>query len=186
VVDLGVPVYDLIMGAVVLLSIVYGISRGFIWQLASLSSLVLSCWAAVRWSPSLAPVLSREEPWNRWLAMLIIFVLCSLVVWLVFQVITKWLQQVRLEGFDRQMGAIFGLIKGVLFCLVITFFSITLSVNTRSLVLASRSGPFIARLIPNAVAILPEEIRTSIGEYLNEFEAQLEAAPLVPDPAAGD
>lgn len=185
-VDLGVPFYDLLMGAVLLLSIVYGISRGFIWQLASLSSLILSCWAAVRWSPGLAPILSRQEPWNRWLAMLIIFVLCSLVVWLVFQAIAKWLQKVRLEGFDRQMGAIFGLIKGVLFCLVITFFSITLSVSTRSIVLESRSGPFLARLIPNAVAILPEEVRTSIGEYLDEFEAQLEVAPLAPDPAASD
>lgn len=185
-VDLGVPFYDLLMGAVMLLSIVYGISRGFIWQLASLSSLVLSCWAAVRWSSSLAPILSRQEPWNRWLAMLIIFVLCSLVVWLVFQAIAKWLQKIRLEGFDRQMGAIFGLIKGVLFCLVITFFSITLSVSTRSIVLESRSGPFLARLIPNAVAILPEEVRTSIGEYLDEFEAQLETAPLPPNPAASD
>jgi membrane protein required for colicin V production len=178
--DIGVPIYDLLMGAVLLISIVYGISRGFLWQLASLSSLILSCWAAIRWSPGLASLISNQEPWNRWLAMLIIFIFCSLVVWLVFRVITQWLQRVRLEGFDRQMGALFGLIKGVLFCLIITFFSVTLSVSTRSIVMESRSGPWLARLIPNAVAVLPEEIRAPIGEYLEEFESQLEAAPLKP------
>jgi membrane protein required for colicin V production len=155
-------------------------SRGFFWQLASLSSLILSCWAAIRWSPGLASLISNQEPWNRWLAMLIIFVLCSLVVWLVFQAITQWLQRVRLEGFDRQMGALFGLIKGVLFCLIVTFFSLTLSASTRALVMESRSGPWLAKLIPNAVAVLPEEIRAPIGEYLKEFESQLEAAPLAP------
>lgn len=177
--DIGVPIYDLLMAAVLLISIVYGISRGFVWQLASLSSIVLSCWAAIRWSPGLASLLSNREPWNRWLAMLIIFIFCSLIVWLVFQVIARWLERVRLEGFDRQMGALFGLIKGILFCLIITFFSVTLSASTRSIVMESRSGPWLARLIPNAVSVLPEEIRAPIGEYLDDFESQLEA-PLIP------
>ncbi len=176
-VDLGIPIYDLVMGAVVLFSVVYGITRGFIWQLASLSSLILSCWAAVRWSPDLAPIISRQEPWNRWVAMLVIFIFCSLIVWLIFQVLSKWLRRAHLEGFDRQMGAVFGLMKGILFCLVITFFSVTLFTSTRSLVLTSRSGPIIARLIPRVVVVLPQEIRTAVGEYLDEFEAQFQAPP---------
>lgn len=176
-VDLGIPIYDLVMGAVVLFSIVYGMSRGFIWQLASLSSLILSCWAAVRWSPALARIISHQEPWNRWVAMLLIFVFCSLIVWLIFQVVGKWLRRVHLEGFDRQMGAVFGLLKGILICLVITFFSVTLFTSTRSLVLTSRSGPIIARLIPKVAVLLPKEIRTSVGEYLDEFETQIQAPP---------
>ncbi|MGQ9563310.1 MAG: CvpA family protein [Thermogutta sp.] len=178
--DIGVPIYDLLMGAVLLISIIYGVSRGFVWQLASLTSLVLSCWAAIRWSPALAPILSREEPWNRWLAMFLIFVFCSLIIWLVFQAIARWLKRVQLEGFDRQIGALFGLIKGILFCLIITFFSITLSAGTRSVVMQSRSGPWFARLLPIAMAILPEEVRAPAGEYLEDVKERLETAPLPP------
>lgn len=174
---LDIPIYDIIMAAVLLFTVVYGAIRGFVWQMASLLALVLSCWAAIRWSPILALVITTEAPWNRYAAMLIIFVVCSLIIWLLFRVIAKWLERVRLEGFDRQMGALFGLLKGVLFCLIITFFGVSLSAGTRRLVFESRSGVFLAGLIPKAVSILPEELRQPIGEYLKEFQDRLQAVP---------
>ena len=45
--------------------------------------------------------------------------------------VSEWakrtIDRLKLKEFDRQIGAIFGLAKGVLWCAVITFFTVTLS-----------------------------------------------------------
>ncbi|MGB9688388.1 CvpA family protein [Thermogutta sp.] len=176
----GIPIYDLVIGLIILWTTVYGAIRGFAWQVASLSSLVVSAWAAVRWSPTVAPYLSREEPWNRYLAMLLIFIVCSLIIWLLFRYVAQWIQRVRLEGFDRQMGALLGLAKGILLCFVLTFFAITLSEGTKRLVLESHSGPWVAALLPRAVRILPPEVRNSVGETIQKFKEQFSEPPALP------
>lgn len=176
----GIPIYDILLGLILLWTTVYGAIRGFAWQVASLSSLLVSAWVAVRWSPLLAPYLSREAPWNRYLAILVLFVLCSLVIWLAFRYVSQAIQRIRLEGFDRQMGALLGLAKGIVLCLVLTFFALTLSEGTKRLVLESHSGPWVAALIPRAVQVLPPEIRQSVGESIRKFEETL-GAPPAPD-----
>ena len=77
----------------------------------------------------------------------------------------------KLKEFDRQLGAIFGLAKGVLYCVIITFFAVTLSEPARQSVLQSRSGDFIARGIRHANPMLPEDIRTWLGKYIDELDA---------------
>lgn len=177
----GIPLYDILLGLILLGTMVHGAIRGFAWQVASLSSLIVSAWVAVRWSPLLAPYLSRESPWNRYLAILVLFVLCSLLIWSGFRYVSRAIQRVRLEGFDRQMGALLGLAKGIVLCLLLTFFALTLSEGTKRFVLESRSGPWVAALIPQAARILPPEIRQSVGESIRKFEQALRERPPAPD-----
>jgi len=84
------------------------------------------------------------------------------------------IDRVKLREFDRQLGALFGLAKGVLFCLVITFFAVTLSESARQMVLKSHSGDAIARLTRNAKGILPEDIRAVVGKYIDELDQKLD------------
>jgi len=76
--------------------------------------------------------------------------------------------------FDRQMGALFGLVKGVLWCLLITFFAVTLSETTRQWVLQSRSGYYTALLIQHGTPILPEDVRNVLGKYIKRLDEGLE------------
>ena len=69
------------------------------------------------------------------------------------------IDRVRLREFDRQMGALFGAAKGILLCVAITFFAVTLSAQARSAVLRSRSGHVIALFLDRADAMVPR--RTS-------------------------
>ena len=101
------------------------------WQIASLTSLIVSSTMAVHFGGRLAPYLSAEEPWNRFVAMLVLYLLTSLAIWLAFRVVAKAISRVQLKDFDRQAGALFGAAKGVLWCLVITFFAVTLSESAR-------------------------------------------------------
>ena len=71
------------------------------------------------------------------------------------------------------MGALFGLLKGVALCLVLTFFAVTLSEKSRSAVLDSKSGFYTAKLIKHAGPVLPDEVKDVIGKYIDELERGL-------------
>ena len=166
--------YDLLMVVILVLATVFGAWKGMAWQIASLASLVVSYLVAVGFCGQVAPYISQHEPWNRFLAMLILFLATSLAIWLAFRLVAGFIDRVKLKEFDRQMGALFGLTKGVLFCLLITFFAVTLSEGSRQAVLNSHSGKFTARLIQRAGPAMPQEVRDSLGKYIDEFERKLD------------
>lgn len=166
--------YDVLMLAVLILAALFGLWKGMAWQLASLASLVLSCLVALRCSGPLAPYISGRQPWNRFLAMLILYLATSLAIWLVFRLVAGIIDRVQLKEFDRQMGALFGLAKGVLLCLVITFFAVTLSENSRQSVLRSHSGKYIALFIQRAAPAMPKEVRDLLGRYIDELDQRLD------------
>lgn len=168
--------YDLLMLVILVLATVFGAWKGMAWQIASLASLVVSYLVAMQFSPHVAPYISSHEPWNRFLAILILFLATSLAIWILFRMVADFIDRVKLKEFDRQMGALFGLAKGVLFCLLITFFAVTLSEGSRQAVLNSHSGKFTARLIQRAGPLMPEELRDSLGKYIDEFERKLDPA----------
>ena len=166
--------YDIFMVAILVLATMFGAYKGMAWQLASIASLVLSTMVAIHCSGPLAPMVSVEAPWNRFIAMLILFLITSMTVWVIFRVVAGAIDRVQLREFDRQIGALFGLAKGVLLCLVITFFAVTLSEPARQSVLKARSGYYIALLIRRAAPVLPEEVRGVLGEYIDELDRKLD------------
>jgi membrane protein required for colicin V production len=179
------PTYDLALLAVIVATTVYGFWKGMAWQLASLGSFALSYMAALKFSDQLAPLLSKEAPWNRFLAMLVIYLATSMVIWLVFRVVSNFIARVQLKEFDRQVGGLFGLAKGVLLATVITFFAVTLSADAREMVLKSRSGYYIAVFIHRATPVMPKEVRTLLEPYIDRLDKGLDPrAPLAP-PTSG-
>ncbi|NLX95344.1 MAG: CvpA family protein [Rhodopirellula sp.] len=168
--------YDIFMAAIVVLTALFGAWKGMAWQLASLASLVVSFMVAAQFSGELAPYISRQEPWNRFVAMLLLYAATSAAIWLVFRVVAGVIDRVRLREFDRQMGALFGLAKGVLLCVVITFFAVTLSETGRQAVLQTRSGYYISLLVQRATPVMPEEIRNVLGKYIDELDRRLDPA----------
>lgn len=177
--DLAIHPYDIVMLAILGLTTLFGLWKGMAWQVASVASFVLSYVVAANGSAALAPYVSSREPWNRVLAMLILFVATSLAVWLVFRLVAGMIDRVRLKAFDRQIGALFGVVKGALLCLVVTFFAVTLSETLRQNVLQSKSGYYITVLIDRVKPVLPEEVRDVIGQYIDELDQKLQSPPPV-------
>ena len=136
--------YDILMLVILAGATLFGAWKGVAWQLASLASLVLSYLVALRWSEPAARYFGNPSPWDRFLAMLVLYALCSLIVWWLFRYVRNFIDRVQLKGFDHQLGALLGAAKGVLWCIGITFFAITLSPPARDQILHSRSGYYIA------------------------------------------
>jgi membrane protein required for colicin V production len=174
--------YDILMLAVLGGATLLGAWKGMAWQLASLGSLVLSYFLALRFSAQMAPLFGTTAPWNRFVAMLVIYLVTSVVVWLSFRMVAGFLDQIRLRDFDHQVGGLFGLIKGLLLCLVITFFALGLSADLREHIIASRSGHCMAVLLNKAEMVMPPEIHQVIDPYVNKLEERLDPkAPFQPN-----
>jgi membrane protein required for colicin V production len=168
--------YDLVMLLVLAGCTIFGFYKGMAWQLASLASLVLSYFVALNFCDQLAPHIGAEPPLNRIGAMLALYLGTSLVVWLVFRAVKGAIDKIKLKDFDHQVGGMFGTLKGVLFCLVITFFAVTLSERARDAIVRSRSGYYMSRLIERAKPLLPEGVDETLGPYLDRLDEELQTA----------
>jgi membrane protein required for colicin V production len=174
--------YDVVMLAVLVGMLLFGVWKGVAWQVAALASVLLSAAVAVHCSAAVTPYVSfsEHEPWNRFFAMLVLYVVTAGAIWILFRFVAGIIDRLKLKEFDRQLGAMFGLAKGVLYCVIITFFAVTLSERTRQTVLVSRSGDLIARGIRNANPILPDDVREWLGKYIDELDERLHAPPQEP------
>lgn len=173
---LPIQPYDLVMLAVLAMATLFGFWKGMAWQVASLASLVVSFVVAARMSGQVAPMISAQEPWNRFIAMLLLYLATSAGIWLAFRIVARIIDRIRLKDFDRQVGAMFGLAKGALLCLVITFFAVTLSEPLRQNVLNTYSGRTIGKVIKRTSPILPPEVRNVLGAYIDQLDRRLDPA----------
>ncbi len=173
-------IYDVVMLVVLFGATIFGAWKGFAWQIASVASLVVSYLVALRFSEQLAPTFGDQAPLNRFIAMAALYAGTSFMIWLAFRIVAGFINRVRLKEFDRQMGALVGAAKGVLLCIAITFFAVTLSEQARSAVLTSRSGRVIAQALHQAEGVMPSELRGVLEPYLQQLEDGLQ--PDKPEP----
>jgi membrane protein required for colicin V production len=166
--------YDIIMLVVLFGTALFGFWKGMAWQIASLASVVLSAVVAIHVSPRVAPFFGETAPRNRFWAMLVLYVVTALAVWLIFRVVAGWIDRVKLKEFDHQLGALFGLAKGALWCIIITFALVTLSESARQAILPTYSGRYIAVAINRAKPVLPDEVTDYVGKYIKELDQKLD------------
>ncbi|HEX3725212.1 MAG TPA: CvpA family protein [Pirellulales bacterium] len=176
----SMPAYDACMAVVLAVATIFGAWKGMAWQVASLASLAASYLVALRFSTPLAHHFGQQAPLNRFIAMFVLYLATSLAIWLVFRIIAGFIDRLRLKEFDRQMGALFGACKGILLCVAITFFAVTLSTKARAAVLHSRSGYYIALLLARADKVMPHELHQVLDPYLNRLEHELNPANEAP------
>jgi membrane protein required for colicin V production len=90
-------------------------------------------------------------------------------------VVAGFIDQVKLKEFDHQMGALVGFAKGVLLCIAITFFAVSLTAQQqRDQIIASRSGHYIVQVLDKADAVAPPEIKQVIGPYIDKINQRLD------------
>jgi len=166
--------YDILMLIVLAAAVAWGAWKGLAWQIASLLSIALSYFVALRFRGQLAGVITASPPWNVFLSMLILFLGTGLIVWVGFNLVSELIERVKLKEFDRQLGALFGAAKGVLLCVLITLFSVALlSDSQRQAICNSRSGYYIALLLDRADLVIPHELHQVLGPYLNELDKNI-------------
>ena len=167
--------YDIIMLVVIVGATLFGAIKGFAWQLASIASIVISYVVAYKYREPISESIQADPPWDRFLAMLILYIGTSLLIWVAFRMVRGSIDRMKLKEFDRQIGALFGLAKGALYCTLITLFAVTLSgERVREAVVQSKSGNYIANLLDRSDSVIPEELHEVVQPYLDRFNKKFD------------
>ena len=167
--------YDMLMVLVLIATTLFGFWKGMAWQIASLASLIVSYFVALKFADQLAPMISDHAPWNKFVAMLAIYVGTSFLIWTSFRLVAGIIDRVKLDGFDHQMGALIGLGKGILLCIAITFFAVTILPQAqKDTIIASRAGQYIVQILDKTHSVVPPEIHEVIHPYVEKIEQRLD------------
>jgi membrane protein required for colicin V production len=159
---------------VLALATLFGAWKGLAWQIASVSSIFASYFVAYQLRGTVAGMIDAAPPWNMFLAMLILYLATSLAIWMAFRFISELIERVKLKEFDHHAGAALGFCRGILWCVVITLFAVTLlGEQRREQIIQSRSGYYIALLLDKSHAIMPDEVHNVIGPYVHRLDARL-------------
>lgn len=110
---------DIVLGITLAVGIVSGIKDGFARQLAGFAGLVAGILLGKRWympvSEKLGPLLGCSEKTTQIVSFILILVLVPLCLAFLARLLSKWLSSVGLGGFNRLLGAFFGVLKYALF-----------------------------------------------------------------------
>jgi len=161
-------VFDFFMILILVFALYRGAAKGFVYQVATIAAIILCFVFSGQLSVQLAPVISNfgaKPPLDRWLAMLVLYVGFSFLSFGVARMLHGWLEKVKLKEYDRHLGAIFGLFKGFVFCMVLIFFLVTISESARAQIIKSYSAQVAAIVMDRLHPVLPEGVSQAIHKF---------------------
>ena len=162
--------FDLLIVGILIYAVWKGASKGVVWQLAAIAALVLCFAFAESLSVQLAPMINVKPPLNRWIAMLAIYIGFSFISFTLARSLKTAIDSLKFNEFDRHLGALLGLLKGVVFCLFLTFFLITISETARAAVIKSHSGYAAAVILNEMAPVMPAELHEVLDDCLAKLD----------------
>ena len=112
---------DIVILAVMGVSLAFGLFRGLVRELLSLVSWILAFWIAYRFSSSVAQIIDKalQNPTlSQAVSAILVFVLVLVALMLLASLISKIFKATGLAGMDRILGGLFGLGRAVVILFV--------------------------------------------------------------------
>lgn len=168
---MSIQIWDLLVVGVIMFSVIRGAVKGLVWQLATIASIVLCFMFAESLSLVLAPMIGLKEPLNRWVAMFLLYLIFSFGAFAVARSMKSLIEEAQFTEYDRHMGAVLGLLKGVGIALILTFFSVTLSEQARDHVMGTVSGRYAAIIMDRLHPVMPSELHAVLEPYIHQLDS---------------
>jgi membrane protein required for colicin V production len=159
--DIAISWVDLLLLGLLLVSVLVGLWRGLVFELLSLAGWVVAYFGA----PYLGPILAQWLPQERMapslvhLSGLVLGFLLILILWgLTAKLLRALIHASPLSVLDRLGGASFGVLRGILVCLLlVVLVSMTPAVASTTWQ-ASQLAPFLQGLLQGLRPLLPDEL----------------------------
>jgi membrane protein required for colicin V production len=153
--------FDYFILTVLIVSSIYGVYRGLIKEVLSLTGLVLSFYLASNFDNSLANLVPIENKSDFLIisAFILIFVSTLILTSLLIKIISKVLKFAGLSILNRFFGFIFGMARGLVVVLVILYLNQLI--------------PFINLIDPTESTLIPllDPIFSIVLEYLPNYQS---------------
>ena len=163
-------VYDLFILGILIFTTWRGASKGVAWQLAAIAAMVLCFMFATPLSLVVSPMIKLDPPLNRWVAMLVIYLVFCFATFATARAFREALEKAKFQEFDKHLGAVFGLLKGVVLGLVCTFFAVAISQDSREYILTTHTGYASAHIMNAIDPVMPSELHAILDPYLHHLD----------------
>jgi membrane protein required for colicin V production len=173
--------YDAFTALILIVFTWKGAAKGAIWQLAVIGSITLCIVFAGQLTPHLKEHIPFDEPVKHWVAVGVVYLGLSLVVFLVCRQLKSWIDKVKFGEYDKHWGAILGLIKGVAMAVVLTGLLAILVPSTRPTIRDSYTG-IVTRFAADQLSpILPAKVALGLNQALHEDVIPTSDLPSIDD-----
>ena len=162
-----------------------GAWKGFAWKMAQMISIGTAFILATSGAPWVARnMMEQPNPFGRSVAWGLIFALIGLAGYLLALRMKEKIAEYKLKAWDREMGAVLGALKGVIFASLVLFALAVPPRQTRYRILyQSMVGPPFSFLLEQFHPYLPEDLHREVhpnGVIPAEGHFQAEASPPPP------
>ena len=160
-------IYDVFVLAILVFFAIRGAMKGVIWQIAGIAGIVLCFAFADGISAALGPYVHLEEPLNHWVVLFGSYLFFSFVSFGIARMMHEWIEKAQMTEFNRHLGAVFGLLKGVVLALILTFLVVTVSERARDALKYSKSGYLAAHLMNRLHPLMPAKLHNALKDYIH-------------------
>ena len=171
-----VNVFDLITLTILAALTLRGIWKGMVSQIVSVASYFV-CWiVATRFGSLVAPTIPVEPPWDQVLAMGIVFLITLVAIRFAHAALEQLIKHWHLQKLNTLFGGALGFTKGLLICLIITFFAVMVSETSRDVVFHSKSGFHLVRLTTQIGMFVPKDSYEFVHTQFAHFQDKVDEA----------
>lgn len=164
---------DIVFAVILGFSLIRGIFRGLVKEVASIIGVFSGYYAAYTYYPLVARILSRwmsNTAYMNILSFLILFCLVFVCISII-GVVLKYLLSIAYMGWaDRISGALFGLTKAVLVASIILVALTTFLPKNASLVRQSLLAPYVTHISENIAKIVSPEMKRTFSVKLDALK----------------
>lgn len=172
--------YDIVVLVILVWFMARGASRGLIWQLAGIAGIVLCLMFSETFAAVAGPYITFDPPYNEWAALFGAYLFFTFVAFGAARILNRGIEKAEMKEFNRHLGATFGLLKGVVVALVLTFFIATLP-SMHETIKNSKSGRIAARIMNHIHPAMPEKLHAALEKYIHSLDDVSVEGPLFQD-----
>ena len=157
---------DYTLIAIVVIAAIIGAFRGLLREAISLITWIVALWAGWHYSDVVAPYLTGllgEEPVRTWVARAIIAIGVLLVGTLIGVVVNHFVRMSIFSGFDRLMGFLFGMLRGIVVLGVLVILGQLLQLDSAPWWRSSQLMPYADTTADVLRKIVGEHVGSSTG-----------------------
>ncbi|MGH9523846.1 MAG: CvpA family protein [Terriglobales bacterium] len=170
---------DVVIVMVVVLSVLLAAAQGFFFEIFSLAGTVFgylaAVWAYARLAPTFEPYVKTQWAANA-AAFLTIFIAVTLLASAIGRLVRASMKEVGLRWFDRVLGGVFGLVRGLVVVMVLVL-AVAWFAPQSPFLTNSRTAPYLLVGARAAVWLAPTEVRMQFRSGMDALQAARDGRP---------